>query len=74
MKGKKLKDFETGLAENQKITKLKSEVEAWSSTFGYPEPLPALIRGWTNAESCKRSRSRSRSPRGCARLYGASGA
>merc|ERR1712193_169346 len=42
-KGKKLKDFEAGLAENQKIIALRSEVEAWASNFGYPEPLPALI-------------------------------
>merc|ERR1712118_267244 len=39
-KGKKLKDFENGLAENAEIKKLKSEVEAWASKFGYPEPMP----------------------------------
>jgi glycine hydroxymethyltransferase len=43
-KGKKLKDFENGLAENEKILKMKSEVEAWASNFGYPEPMPELIR------------------------------
>merc|ERR1711959_204708 len=35
-KGKKLKDFENGLAENADIKKMKSEVEAWSGKFGYP--------------------------------------
>merc|ERR1712118_496863 len=40
-KGKKLKDFENGLAENAEIKKLKSEVEAWASKFGYPEPMQA---------------------------------
>jgi len=69
-KGKKLKDFENGLAENQKIAKLKSEVEAWASTFGYPEPLPNLVQSWSC--SGKRNRSRSRSPRNC-RNSGAKG-
>jgi glycine hydroxymethyltransferase len=68
-KGKKLKDFEDGLAENQKIITLKSEVEAWASNFGYPEPLPELVRSWS--DSSKRGRSRSRSPRASTRLYGA---
>merc|ERR1712176_333082 len=35
-KGKKLKDFESGLAESSDIKALKSEVEAWASGFGYP--------------------------------------
>jgi len=35
-KGKKLKDFELGLTGNDAIDKLRSEVEAWASTFGYP--------------------------------------
>merc|ERR1712060_676236 len=35
-KGKKLKDFEAGLAGNADIAQLKGEVEAWASKFGYP--------------------------------------
>jgi len=35
-KGKKLKDFEAGLAEHPEIKALKAEVEAWASGFGYP--------------------------------------
>jgi glycine hydroxymethyltransferase len=35
-KGKKLKDFETGLAGNAEIEQLKQEVQAWASGFGYP--------------------------------------
>jgi len=35
-KGKKLKDFETGLKENPDIVALKKEVEDWAITFGYP--------------------------------------
>jgi len=35
-KGKKLKDFETGLPGNSEIAALKKEVEAWAITFGYP--------------------------------------
>jgi glycine hydroxymethyltransferase len=35
-KGKKLKDFEEGLKENEDIVALKKEVEAWASVFGYP--------------------------------------
>jgi len=35
-KGKKLKDFETGLKENPDIIALKKEVEEWAITFGYP--------------------------------------
>jgi len=35
-KGKKLKDFEAGLAGNADISQLKTEVEAWASAFGYP--------------------------------------
>merc|ERR1711930_29103 len=35
-KGKKLKDFEAGLAENSSVKALKGEVEAWASSFGYP--------------------------------------
>merc|ERR1712012_1105857 len=34
--GKKLKDFETGIPGNADIAALKSEVEMWSSKFGYP--------------------------------------
>jgi len=36
VKGKKLKDFETGLNENPDIVALKKEVEEWAITFGYP--------------------------------------
>jgi glycine hydroxymethyltransferase len=35
-KGKKLKDFEAGLADNADIAALRKEVEAWASSFGYP--------------------------------------
>merc|ERR1712087_610200 len=35
-KGKKLKDFEAGLASNADIAQLKGEVEAFASAFGYP--------------------------------------
>merc|ERR1711953_381660 len=35
-KGKKLKDFETGLEENVDIKALRSEVEAFAVKFGYP--------------------------------------
>merc|ERR1719343_1112084 len=35
-KGKKLKDFEEGLIGNDAVSKLKVEVEAWASSFGYP--------------------------------------
>merc|ERR1711871_79437 len=35
-KGKKLKDFEEGLAENPDIVELRKEVEAWTVGFGYP--------------------------------------
>merc|ERR1739845_221150 len=35
-KGKKLKDFETGLAGSADIATLKGEVEAWAVKFGYP--------------------------------------
>jgi glycine hydroxymethyltransferase len=35
-KGKKLKDFEAGLSENEDVKTLKGEVEAWASKFGYP--------------------------------------
>jgi len=35
-KGKKLKDFEAGLAAHPDIKELKAEVEAWASAFGYP--------------------------------------
>merc|ERR1712151_857191 len=35
-KEKKLKDFEAGLEENSSVKALKSEVEAWASSFGYP--------------------------------------
>jgi len=35
-KGKKLKDFEVGLAENPDILALKKEVEEWTLGFGYP--------------------------------------
>merc|ERR1712242_386564 len=35
-KGKKLKDFELGLVNNEAVKTLRSEVEAWSSSFGYP--------------------------------------
>merc|ERR1711896_46814 len=35
-KGKKLKDFEEGLGENAEVVALKSEVEAFALSFGYP--------------------------------------
>jgi len=35
-KGKKLKDFETGLVGNSDVKALRGEVEAWASSFGYP--------------------------------------
>merc|ERR1712151_433733 len=35
-KGKKLKDFEAGLAANPDIKALRAEVEAWAVGFGYP--------------------------------------
>merc|ERR1719232_1989767 len=35
-KGKKLKDFEDGMAGNEAVKALKAEVEAWASSFGYP--------------------------------------
>merc|ERR1712060_906874 len=35
-KGKKLKDFEDGLVGNDAVAKVKAEVEAWASGFGYP--------------------------------------
>merc|ERR1711904_83722 len=54
-KGKKLKDFENGLAENAEIKKLKSEVEAWASKFGYPEPMQAA--GWSEEPNAKRART-----------------
>merc|ERR1712032_569491 len=36
-KGKKLKDFEAGLAENPDILALKRDVETFATQFGYPE-------------------------------------
>jgi len=35
-KGKKLKDFEAGLAGHAELAALKKEVEAWAVGFGYP--------------------------------------
>merc|ERR1711972_666254 len=35
-KGKKLKDFEAALPGHPDIAALKTKVEAWASTFGYP--------------------------------------
>merc|ERR1712066_763219 len=35
-KGKKLNDFEQGLAENKDVVALKAEVETWASKFGFP--------------------------------------
>merc|ERR1711972_1076116 len=35
-KGKKLKDFELGLQGNADIVQLRSDVETWAGTFGYP--------------------------------------
>jgi len=35
-KGKKLKDFEEGLAENAEIVALRREVEEWTVGWGYP--------------------------------------
>jgi len=43
-KGKKLKDFENGLKDNEDIAALKKQVEEWASKFAYPEfvmDLPA---------------------------------
>merc|ERR1719388_676581 len=56
-KGKKLKDFENGLAENAGIKKLRSEVEAWASKFGYPEPMADKARGWSDEPPAKRART-----------------
>merc|ERR550539_1626756 len=36
-RGKKLKEFEAGLAGNADVAALRKEVEAWASGFGYPE-------------------------------------
>merc|ERR1719324_1343587 len=55
--GKKLKDFENGLAENAEIKKLKSEVEAWAGKFGYPEPMPDKAQGWSEEPNAKRART-----------------
>merc|ERR1711871_454489 len=52
-KGKKLKDFENGLAENADIKKLRSEVEAWASKFGYPEPMKDRVRSWCEEPAAK---------------------
>jgi glycine hydroxymethyltransferase len=35
-KGKKLKDFEAGLDQNEDIKALRTDVETWSIKFGYP--------------------------------------
>jgi glycine hydroxymethyltransferase len=35
-KGKKLKDFEDGLKDNADVVALKTEVEEWTVSFGYP--------------------------------------
>merc|ERR1712241_1083637 len=35
-KGKKLKDFELGLVNNEAVKTLRSEVEAWAGSLGYP--------------------------------------
>merc|ERR1712187_383731 len=35
-KGKKLKDFELGLAGDEDVKRLKADVEAWAGSFGYP--------------------------------------
>merc|ERR1719230_2046216 len=35
-KGKKLKDFEAGLDENEDIKALRGDVESWAIKFGYP--------------------------------------
>merc|ERR1712045_611232 len=35
-KGKKLKDFEQGLSNNEAVKTLRSEVEAWAGSLGYP--------------------------------------
>merc|ERR1712193_397105 len=35
-KGKKLKDFEAGLDENEDIKALRADVESWAIKFGYP--------------------------------------
>merc|ERR1712166_1650066 len=53
-KGKKLKDFEKGLAENADIAALRHEVETWASKFGYPEPgvaMPAPCAPWSPSDS-----------------------
>jgi len=56
-KGKKLKDFENGLAENAEIKKLRSDVEVWASKFGYPEPLADKAKGWSEEPAAKRART-----------------
>merc|ERR1712093_174289 len=56
-KGKKLKDFEDGLAQNTGIKKLRSEVEVWASKFGYPEPMRDKVRGWCDVPPAKRART-----------------
>jgi glycine hydroxymethyltransferase len=56
-KGKKLKDFENGLADNADIKKLRSEVEAWASKFGYPEPMLGKAGGWSEEPASKRART-----------------
>merc|ERR1719160_2333821 len=53
-KGKKLKDFEKGLPDNADIKKMKHDVEAWASKFGYPEPgvpMPAPCAPWSPSDS-----------------------
>jgi len=35
-KGKKLKDFELGIASNAKLATLKADVNTWACKFGYP--------------------------------------
>merc|ERR1712070_782860 len=35
-KGKKLKDFEAGLDQNEDIKALRADVESWAINFGYP--------------------------------------
>lgn len=35
-KGKKIKDFEAGIEENQAILDLKKDVEAWAEQLDYP--------------------------------------
>jgi len=54
VKGKKLVDFEKGLAETPALVKIRAEVEDWASKFGYPEPgvaMPKACAPWLPSDS-----------------------